>query len=252
MNALFRKNILYLAILLFGCPAAAQSNSNYFAPERHDVGAIGGATFYIGDLKDNTTLFRDASFYGGLLYRYNFNDYMALRGQMATGRIKGTRQRPDLPAMNGSELLEFNRSLIFIETATDIGFLPFDPINFNKPKRWSPYLLVGIGFSAVAPDLDKWGEHADQQTFFGYLMMGLGIKVALAQRITIGAEYVARKTVSDQIDFYNSPAGSWAINKDWVWTIGLSVTYRLNEERLCAAHRKHIPKIHKLEGISGN
>jgi len=252
MKAFLLKNIRYLAPLLLGCPAMAQTSGNYFAPERHDVGAIVGSAFYMGDLKDNTTLLRDLSFYTGLLYRYHFNNYYSMRGQAAAGYIKGHMRRSDMPSKNGNEKWEFNRALIFFEVVSEIGFLPVSPVVLDNKKRWAPYLLGGFGFTVLSPDIDKYGKDADKRTTAGYLLLGAGVKFVLASRITIGAECMARKTVNDQLDFADSPPGSWAINRDWLWTAGISLTYRLYENRLCSAHRRHSPRTYKLKGISEN
>ena len=228
----------------------AGAQSNYFRTERHDVGMFGGAVFYLGDLTDNYSLFRNLSFCAGPLYRYHFNERYSLRGELAFGELRGTMLRPDMPPSNNGEQWTFSRSMIFMETAAEAGFLPMDVVDFRKRQRWSPYLVGGVGFTGLSPDKNIFVDTDEMQTVGGYILLGLGAKLAIFNRFTLGVEWLMRKTFSDGLDYYKGKAGSWAINKDWIGTVGITLSYRLDEGRACAAYNRHEPNIFPLKGRS--
>jgi hypothetical protein len=226
----------------------AGAQSNYFRPEPHDVGMFGGAAFYLGDLTDNYSLFRNLSFSAGPLYRYHFDDRYSLRGELAFGELRGVMLRPDMPPNNNGEQWAFSRSMIFMEVAAEIGFLPMDVVDFRKRQRWSPYLVGGVGFTGLSPDKNIFVNEEEMQTIAGYVLLGVGAKLAIFNRFTLSAEWLMRKTFSDGLDYYKGKAGSWAINKDWIGTIGITLTYRLDEGRICAAYNRHVPNTYRLKG----
>lgn len=227
---------------------SAGAQSFYFRPEPHDVGMFGGAAFYLGDLTDNYSLFRHLSFNAGPLYRYHFNDRYSLRGELAFGELRGLMMRPDMPPNNNGEQWAFSRSMILMEIATEIGFFPMNVTDFRKRQRWSPYLLGGVGFTGLSPDKNIFISEEEMQTVCGYVVLGVGAKLAIFSRFTLGMEWLMRKTFSDGLDYYKGKAGSWAINKDWIGTIGITLTYRLDEGRACAAYNRHEPLAYPLKG----
>ncbi len=166
---------------------------------------------------------------------------------IAIGELTGAMQRTDMPPDNNKNPWDFKRSMILMELIGEAGFLPIDVVDFRKQQRWSPYLIGGMGFGVLAPDklldIDE-----DMQTFCGYILLGIGVKVALWERLTLGLEWVMRKTFSDNLDYYAGRPGSWAVNKDWIGTVGLSFSYRLYENRPCAAHNTHTPSIYYKKG----
>jgi hypothetical protein len=248
MASLARKILCWILTAFSSLPAGAQV-SNYFRPEPHDVGMFGGMDFYLGDLTDNYSLFRNLSFFAGPLYRYHFDERYALRGGLAFGELHGDMLRPDMPPTNNKERWNFNRSMIFMEIAAEIGFLPLDAVDFRKNRRWSPYLVGGIGFAAFSPDKYIFVSNEEMQTTCGFVAIGVGVKYAIWERFTLSVEWLMRKTFNDGIDYYKGKAGSWAINKDWIGTAGITLTYRLDENRSCAAYNRHEPLVFPLKGI---
>ncbi|MDR0582351.1 MAG: porin family protein [Prevotellaceae bacterium] len=247
MERLARKK-LFCILAFFSSLSIGAQPAKYFRPEPHDIGIFGGAAFYLGDLTDNYSLFRHLSFSIGPLYRYHFDDRYSLRGALAFGELHGVMLRPDMPPTNDGEPWSFSRSMIFIDVAAEIGFLPMDVTDFRKRQRWSPYLLAGMGFTGLSPDKNIFVSEEEMQTMGGYVLMGIGAKLAIFERFTLSAEWLMRKTFSDGLDYYKGKPGSWAINKDWIGTVGITFTYRLDEERTCAAYNRHEPLIFPLKG----
>ncbi|MDR2362566.1 MAG: porin family protein [Prevotellaceae bacterium] len=247
MAFLIKKALLCIVVLVSPLTLSAQDDCPY--RESHDVGVAGGITFYMGDLGDNYSFFRTPSYYAGVLYRYNFNEYYALRGQAAYGRLEGDRTRSDLPQTNGGLPWHFVRPILLAEVSGEVGFLPFDVVRLRKNNRISPYLLGGIGIAALTADhaLSSNVENDDVPSSL-YLQVGVGVKWAVWKRITVGVEWSMRKTFTDKIDYVVSPPGSILINNDWIGTVGVVVTYRLSEDRLCPAYSQRTPATRTLKG----
>ncbi|MDR0729456.1 MAG: porin family protein [Prevotellaceae bacterium] len=247
MVFLIKKALLCIVVLVSSLTLSAQDDCPY--QENHDVGITGGATFYMGDLGDNYSFFRTPSYYAGLLYRYNFNEYYALRGQVAFGQLEGDRTRSDLPPTNRGLPWHFTRPILLAEINAEIGFLPFDVIRLRKNNRISPYLLGGVGVAGLTddPQLATNIKNNDVAAT-AYLQVGVGVKWAAWKRIAVGAEWVMRKTFTDKIDYVVSPPGSILINNDWIGTVGVVVTYRLSEDRLCPAYSQREPSTRPLKG----
>ncbi|MDR3351099.1 MAG: DUF6089 family protein [Prevotellaceae bacterium] len=248
MAQLARKKIFCVLAFFSSLVAGAQPLS-YFRPEPHDIGMTAGSAFYLGDLTDNYSLFRNLTFLVGPFYRYHFDDRHSLRGEITFGELRGRMLRTDMPPDNAGEQWTFARSMIMMECAVEIGFLPMNVTDFRKRQRWSPYLVGGLGFTGLSPDKNIFVSEEEMQTLGGYLLLGVGAKLAIFTRFTLGAEWLMRKTFSDGLDYYKGKPGSWAINKDWIGTVGITFTYRLNEGRACAAYNRHEPLIFPLKGI---
>jgi opacity protein-like surface antigen len=247
MNRIIRKTLFCIAVLLVSPTVIAQNDCNQ--PELHDVGIVGGATFYMGDLGDNYSFFRNLSYYAGVMYRYNLNEFYAIRGQVAYGQLEGDLSRTDLPATNHGKPWLFHRPMFLVEVSGEVGFLPLNVFDLWEHNRVSPYLLGGVGLAALTSDKNLSTVLPDNDAAtVGYLQMGVGVKWVPFKRITVGVEWAMRKTFSDKIDYCVSPPGSALINKDWIGTLGLSVTYRLNEDFLCPAYQKYAPNVGPLKG----
>ncbi|MDR1681664.1 MAG: porin family protein [Prevotellaceae bacterium] len=241
------KTQFLIALSLLSLTLRAQDDCPY--QERHDVGLTGGATFYMGDLGDNYSFFRTLSYYGGLLYRYNFNEYYALRGLVAYGRLEGDLTRSDLPPTNRAQPWHFSRPMLLAEVSAEIGFLPFNVIQLRKNNRLSPYLLGGIGIAGLTADRQLSTNIAGDETpACGYLQLGVGVKWTPWKRLSAGIEWSMRKTLNDKIDYVVSPPGSILINNDWIGTLGVVLTYRLSEDRLCPSYSRTQPSDRPLKG----
>jgi opacity protein-like surface antigen len=246
---IFIKKALSCVIIALFSALTLTAQDDCTRPERHDVGIAGGATFYMGDLGDNYSFFRHLSYYGGLLYRYNFNEYYALRGQVNYGNLTGDVTRSDFPPYRSGRPWAFSRPVFMGEVIAEIGFLPLNVMDLTEDKRISPYLMGGVGVAALSADKNiSYSVDDEDASTSAHLLLGVGVKWVALKRLTIGAEWAMRKTFSDKIDYVTGQPGSPLINNDWIGTLGVTITYRLVENRLCAAYQRYQPKISPLKG----
>lgn len=105
-----------------------------------------------------------------------------------------------------------------------VQFFPYsDKFDYAGAKRFSPYVLVGIGLT-VAPGGGKTFASPN-------IPLGVGMKYKIKNRLNLGCEFSFRKLFGDGLegkDMLDDPygvKGSALKNKDWYSFLLLSVTW---------------------------
>jgi len=203
--------------------------------QRSEVGALMGASFYLGDL--NSIPFRDAKFAGGLIYRYNFTPRVALKANILFGKIAATDDKNHGIKKIRDERGEFiideygnysylwdyrDRKLSFsspiseISAQLELNF--FNLYNVGHKNQISPYLFGGIAFFSFNPQAEYNGElfnlqpiGTEGQGHFGgkekkyaltgfAIPFGIGFKANIGKFVCVGAEWGLRFTFTDYLD----------------------------------------------------
>jgi len=200
------------------------SNSS-ICQERKDLGIQAGGSYYMGDYNQGTPLYKVSPSFG-LIYRYNLNKYYSLRLSAGYGSLRGsyTAQNPYLPGATGS----FSKHVIDLEGLCEINFMSFTTLRYKK-DNFSPYVIIGVGGAYIGGNI------------IPKIPFGVGVKYCPASRVTLGLEWRLNKTFDDGIDnYHNVYDGSKAMfhNNDWFSFMGLTVTYRLfNNKFTCPAYQ---------------
>lgn len=198
-----KNKILIFALLLFGLQGFAQKS---------ELGAMAGASFYLGDLNPRS-VFGMARPAGGIIYRYNFTPRWAIRANLLFAQVEG-----DDAITNKN----YERNLSFKSPITEIGVmaeLNFFKLYHERGKNFfAPYLFGGIAvfsFNPQAQDIDgNWYalQHlgTEGQGFEGEkdyyslcnvaIPFGLGFRFNFAKFFSIGAEWGMRFTFTDYLD----------------------------------------------------
>lgn len=262
---LHNKRLIFLLavfLLAFNVGSFAQrKGSSLLNPiEKHDIGAFGGVAMYIGDFNRENLLYNPKPLVG-ILYRYNFNPYFAIRGQVGYTRVEGSSKDyyGDLPGFPVGNSMAFDRPMIMMDGVFELNFFPFSPLDPKRKNILSPYLALGIGANFMGsnsydnnPQLDIaanaypeiYGNPGEtfQQSIIFEIPVGFGVKYSPAKRLTIAGEWTFKKMFYDDIDgFTNRGGGSFGlINDDWVHTITVSLTYRFASSWRCDAYPKNL------------
>ena len=175
-------------ILLLGtvCMASAQE-----LEYNMELGGMAGGSFYMGDANYTIPL-KNMALAGGLLARYNINPRMAVKGDLAVGRIKGTTegQANQYP---GGVHATFSRNVYELGAQFEYSFFAYGTgAGYKDSRRLAPYILAGVGLT-YAP---KPANHVVAMN----LPVGIGVKYKLAERLNVGAEWTMRFTTSDRLD----------------------------------------------------
>ncbi|MCH5176141.1 MAG: outer membrane beta-barrel protein [Prevotellaceae bacterium] len=214
-----RLNALLIAMLL---TVGLSAQELEYAME---LGAMAGPSFYMGDANLNG-FYKNVTMAGGLIGRYNINPRMALKFDLAYGRVKGdaTNGANKFPENEGQKL-SFNNALFDAGCQYEISFWGFGTGGgYKGHKRLTPYIQLGLGFT--------YGN----DTFTMNIPLGFGVKYKVKPRWNVGVDWSMRFSMSDRLDGIEDPyriKSGLLKNKDsYSWTM-IYVSYDL-----CPKYRK--------------
>jgi hypothetical protein len=220
-------------IILLAVFSALNLNSQQSFAEKSELGFILGSSYYTGDL-NRLGHFRQLSFAGGLLYRYNLNPRVALRASAFAGKIKGN------DALSKYEYFQ-NRNLNFNSLLIEGAFgLEFNYLNYVTSRTFgqrywiSSYLFTQVSGFYFNPKTTVEGNVYELQPlgtegqgtslssrrnyrrFQVAFPIGLGLKLNLSKKVQFSIEYGIRLTFTDYLDDvggnYVDPVALSAIN----------------------------------------
>ncbi|MBT5749555.1 MAG: hypothetical protein HOI39_00360 [Flavobacteriales bacterium] len=208
------KQIKNLLILITFIGLGFTANAQY--KENTEVGFIGGASYYLGDL--NTTHFNNSLPFGGIVIRKNIDRRFSYKAELlylniaADDRVDAT----DTIAINRG--LHFRSSVFELSGQIEFNFLPFEL--GNALYTWTPFVYTGISFFHFNPqaenkeglwlNLQELGTEGQGSTSFPErtkyplaqiaIPLGGGLKIAVNPSFNIILEYGVRKTFTDYLD----------------------------------------------------
>ncbi len=250
------QKFLLLPLLLFVFPATAQDASDcFYERNAHEFGVLGGASYYMGDFNANLTPLKQPSWYAGVMYRYNLKRYFAFRAQLGYGNIKGSGEGvkglPEDPMNNN---WKFDRPWIFGDAMVEFNFMPYNAVDIRKNQRFTPLLMLGLGVSnfgsnAIQPESYSSAKRGSSPLLID-IPVGIGFKWCVAERFTLGAEWLWRISFYDEIDYYAGVNAdhSATINNDWIGSIGLTLSYHIPQYVTCPANNPYKPSKRKYDG----
>jgi hypothetical protein len=208
------KQIKNLLILITFIGLGFTANAQY--KENTEVGFIGGASYYLGDL--NTTHFNNSLPFGGIVIRKNIDRRFSYKAELlylniaADDRVDAT----DTIAINRG--LHFRSSVFELSGQIEFNFLPFEAV--NALYTWTPFVYTGLSFFHFNPqaenkdglwvNLQELGTEGQGSTSFPErkkypltqlaIPLGGGLKIAVNPSFNIILEYGVRKTFTDYLD----------------------------------------------------
>ncbi len=253
------------------------SSSLLNAQRSDEIGIMLGGTYYIGDLnptKHFSSLTRPA---GGIIFRHNLNMRFALAGSILFGSVQGIDERSSSFEQQQRNL-SFRSTIYELAVRGEFNFIEYK-IGVDK-HQFTPFMFLGVGVFDMNPKAsfgNQWVPlqplHTEGQTkAYSKIQMaipfGAGVRVNLAKRIGLVAEWGMRKTFTDYIDdvstVYANPADlatygalSAAVadrsnvgaanigrqrgnprNKDWYSFAGITLTFQLADKpHKCSAYQ---------------
>ncbi|AZI23805.1 hypothetical protein EIH07_11675 [Chryseobacterium taklimakanense] len=222
------KRIIGLFLLFFGF-------ANLSA-QRHEIGLKAGMSNLVGDIgRTNYILQKPFNrsisehgipFYGGLIYRRNFNPYQSVRLDLGFSHV----QFDDRYAQ---ENYRKQRGLFGTNSGADADVVfeyNFLPVNNEQKSMLSPYVFGGIGamvYSVVRSaqtETDKSGKKIIIAVPFG-----AGLKYKFNYNWALSGEFKFKPTFSDGIDYSmiddKETRKNKTNSKDWVNSMTLGLTY---------------------------
>lgn len=204
-----------LSILLI---IAIASLSGYAQrPKRSaEIGIFLGGSYYIGDLNPLGHFGQFTKPAGGVVFRYNFNPRMAVRGNILVGSLEAHDEFSPSAAQNQRNL-NFRSPLQELSGQLEFNFL--DYMIGNEKKKFTPYIFIGLAVFQFSPkgqlgnnwvNLQPLGTEG--QGLVGgaskkkykltqmSLPFGVGVKANLSKNIGLTIEWGMRKTFTDYLD----------------------------------------------------
>ena len=212
-----RRALLFVLLLQAVTMLRAQDENEYLM----EAGAGAGLVSYEGDL--NGSIASNMQPWGALLVRRVITPYMALRGSVAYGKLKGdsrdvTTYYPELQ----QNPIAFSHTLLDVSVTYEYNFWPYGTgRDYRGAKRLTPFVFGGVGATHVS------GGQKSVTT--ANIPLGLGVKYKLADRLNLGIEWAVHFSLSDKLDGVEDPYGIKSTgmfrNKDAYSVLQLSLTY---------------------------
>ncbi|WBX76086.1 DUF6089 family protein [Tenacibaculum ovolyticum] len=194
--------------------------------QTHEIGIFAGGANYIGDVGRTNYIYPN-KLGGGIVYKYNLNPRIALRGTYTYIPVSGNDK-------NSENLFRQNRGYQFTnnihEFAAGIEFNFFDYNISNYKTTFTPYILAEIAAFNYSSPIERTSPNTIRlKNKFSYsLPVGVGIKGRLDDHLAIAFEVGARITLIDDLDFTTDKINSLnfgGTGNDWYMFTGFSIVY---------------------------
>lgn len=212
------KKFLFIVLLSISTIASSQI---------HEAGIFLGGSNYIGDIGPTNYIYPN-NVAGGIIYKYNLNPRIALRGTFTYAEISSD----DADAKNsGRKQRGLNFTNNIKELAVGIEFSYFEYEISNPEKSQTPYILVKFAaFNYKAVDRETSPNQYEYKNETSYsIPFGLGYKTKLGESFALGLEIGARYTFTDDLDFNNNTIESLQFgnpnSNDWYVFSGINLVY---------------------------
>ncbi|WP_373708820.1 DUF6089 family protein [Kaistella sp.] len=224
VQSFMQKKVIYLLFALFFISVS-------YKGQRHEIGVQLGMSNLVGDIgRTNYILQKPVfsniadygiPFYGGILYRMNFNPYQTVRLNIGYSHI----QFIDALA---KEQYRRNRKLWGTNSIVEADLIfeyNFFPVNDEQKSLLSPYIFGGVGAmlastpqlivendfrrdvggNAIAPvtadDFDTRSTYTSGKKLSMAIPFGVGLKYKFNYNWALFGEFMFRPTFSDSIDY---------------------------------------------------
>lgn len=191
----------YFLFLILSCSVSLTASAQH--PE---IGAWVGVSNYFGDLNINSS-FQSARPGGGVFGRYNFGTRFAFKTGFNYGLVTYDDANTKFQYQQARNL-SFKSNILEWTNHIEFNFFRYEQGKWRY--NFTPYLLTGISVFAFNPKAYYQGEWVELQPLATEggkysrvsvaIPLGGGIKYALNERWSIGAEVASRISFTDHID----------------------------------------------------
>ncbi|KAB1157324.1 outer membrane beta-barrel protein [Tenacibaculum aiptasiae] len=198
--------------------------------QTHEIGVFLGGSNYVGDIGRTNYIYPN-KLGGGLIYKYNLNPRIALRGTYTYIPVSGDDANAENPFRQNRPQGTFRFNNTINEFAVGLEFNFFDYNISDYKTTFTPYILAEIAaFNYKSPTSVNTANNTITLTNkFSYsIPVGIGIKGRLADNLAIAFEAGARVTFVDDIDFTTDKINSLNFGgsgNDWYMFTGFSIVY---------------------------
>lgn len=215
-----KKLVLLITLVCITTTSKAQIN---------EVGFFVGGSNYIGDIGPEYYI-NPNNFMGGVIYKWNMNPRVALRGTFTYAKISSH----DFDATNIARKkrdIGFNNSIKELAVGLEFNYFEYNLDDYSK--TYTPYLLFEIAAfnynvaTSENPPNSKQYQYSSKTSFA--IPFGIGYKTKLFGDLAMALEIRARYTFEDDLDYNNNKIDSLTFgnsnSNDWYILSGISFVY---------------------------
>ena len=181
---------------------------------RSEFGVHLGQMYYLGDLNPFKQFYQ-SNLAGGLMYRYNLQNRLALRFSFTAGSVEAYDKDSNKP-LNVNRNLDFQSKIREVAGGIEFYHSPFQLGNKRYPGTF--YFLTQIGLFYMNPTttyngetvkLNELGTEGQGSSLNGHrkysniqlcVPLGIGGKISLGKFATFNLDIAIRKTFTDYLD----------------------------------------------------
>lgn len=210
----------YIKFLLFIC-----FSSNCLS-QINEVGFFAGGVNYVGDV-GSTNYIQPNDYGGSILYKYNLNPRIALRGTYSHFSIQGNDADSD-NRIRQERGVSFKNLVNEFAVGIEYNFYEYNLSSQDKTN--TPYILLQVAaLDYQTPRL----QNSDGRFIFTRntsvsIPVGLGFKTKVYGKIACAIETTFRYTFTDKLDFTSdkfSELDFGGSSNDWYMFTGVSLVY---------------------------
>lgn len=193
----------------------------------HEIGVTLGGANYVGDVGREDYIHPNKSMVG-LLYKWNMNTRIALRGTFTYGQLEAN----DLEASN---LFRKQRGIKFTNTIKELALgIEFNFLTFNVDDIahfHTPYILLEVAaFNYKTVNRTTSHKKYDYKNKTSYAIpFGIGYKTRVTNNFLVALELRGRYTFVDDLDYNHDEIASLKFgnpkSNDWYMFSGISIIY---------------------------
>ena len=200
-----------------------------YGQQDFEVAAIGGATYFLGDLNEDKVVPALIRPNYGLALRYNIDPQFIIKGQAVTGMVAGDDKYTPNQYTRGAHF--DNR---YYSSSLSIEYLPLRETrskNYRFHPSWSPYASVGIEYLRSVDGAHCWycGDKLPEskKDSFISMLISIGARIDPDRYFSFGGEFVWHDIFSDYLDGVSKLGNPK--NNDWMVGMNIFVSYFFGE-----------------------
>jgi len=244
MNAIINKKSAVIVILVFTCfQTSAQNYSS-----KYEFGIATGTLVYQGDLTPAALgSYKDARPSFQIFASKNLDNNFALRANFTRGHISGNDAWYSTPAYHQLRNFNFNTTVNELSASLVWNFYNYNAA--GTQRKLSAYIFGGAGLSFVKINRD-WSKlntaAMDPKSslmtglavdtvhklpgIIPVIPLGVGVRYAVSQNLSLFAEGTYRITFSDYLDGFSKSVNP--SSNDYYYGISVGIVYHLSNNGL--------------------
>jgi len=194
----------------------------------NEVGFFIGDSNYIGDVGRTNYIYPN-KLAGGLIYKWNWNPRIAVRGTLTHMPISANDKNADNTGRT-SRNYNFDNSINEIALGIEFNFYEYDLS--SEDKTWTPYILAEVAafnysvVNSASNSNPPQYSYTDKTSYA--IPFGIGIKSKFFDKLAVAFETRFRYTFEDDIDYTTEKFSTLDFGgkgNDWYVFTGFSLVY---------------------------